>query len=55
MATPHMTGLGVLAVARGAHGVDAVRAALTRAATKVPGLSASEQGAGVVDAAKLVR
>ncbi len=55
MATPHMTGLGALAVARGAHGEDAVRAALTKAATRVPGLSASEQGAGVVDAAKLVR
>ncbi len=55
MATPHMTGLGALAVARGAHGEAAVRAALPRAATKIPGLSASEQGAGVVDAAKLVR
>jgi len=55
MATPHMAGLGALAVARGARGEAAVRAALKRAATKVPGLSASEQGAGVVDAAKLVR
>ena len=55
MATPHMTGLGALAVARGAHGEAAVRAALQRAATRLPGLSASEQGAGVVDAAKLVR
>ena len=55
MATPHMAGLGALAVARGAHGEAAVRAALRRAAVKVPGLSASEQGAGVVDAALLVR
>lgn len=55
MATPHMAGLGALAVARGARGEKAVRAALKRAAVKVPGLSASEQGAGVVDAAKLVR
>ncbi|PIR16620.1 MAG: hypothetical protein COV48_09575 [Elusimicrobia bacterium CG11_big_fil_rev_8_21_14_0_20_64_6] len=55
MATPHMTGLGALAVARGAHGEAAVRAALIRAATRVHGLSASEQGAGVVDAARLVR
>lgn len=55
MATPHMTGLGALAVSRGAHGEAAVRAALQRAAAKIPGLSASEQGAGVVDAAKLVR
>ncbi len=55
MATPHMTGLGALAVARGAHGVDAVRSALRRAAVRIAGLSASEQGAGVVDAGKLVR
>lgn len=55
MATPHMAGLGALAVALGAHGETGVRAALRRAATPVPGLSASEQGAGVVDAAKLVR
>ena len=54
MATPHMTGLGALAVARGAHGEAAVRAALTRAASPVAGLSSSEQGAGVVDALKLV-
>jgi subtilisin family serine protease len=55
MATPHMAGLGALAVARGARGVDAVRAALKRAATPVAGLSPSEQGAGVVDAGRLVR
>ncbi|MBI3288462.1 MAG: S8 family peptidase [Elusimicrobia bacterium] len=55
MATPHMAGLGALAVARGAHGIDAVREALRRAAVKVPGLDATEQGAGVVDAARLVR
>ncbi len=55
MATPHMTGLGALAVARGAHGVGAVRSALRRAAAPIPGLSVSEQGAGVVDASKLVR
>ncbi len=55
MATPHMTGLGALAVARGAHGVDEVRAALRRAATRIPGLKSSEQGYGVVDAAKLVK
>lgn len=55
MATPHMAGLGALAVARGAHGEAAVRAALKKAAAPVPGLSASEQGAGVVDAAKVAR
>jgi len=55
MATPHVSGLAALAVARGARGVDAVRAALRRAATPIPGLSAEQQGAGVVDAAVLVR
>ena len=54
MATPHMTGLAALAVARGAKGPDAVRAALTRAASSI-GLSKTEQGAGLVDAARLVR
>jgi subtilisin family serine protease len=54
MATPHMTGLAALAVARGAHGLDQVRAALKRAAVRVPGLTADQQGAGVVDAALLV-
>ncbi|MBI3565778.1 MAG: S8 family peptidase [Elusimicrobia bacterium] len=55
MATPHVAGLAALAVARGAHGVDAVRAALRRAARPLPGLKAEEQGAGVVDAALLTR
>jgi len=55
MATPHVTGLAALAVARGAHGVDQVRAALRRAAKRVPGLTPEQQGAGVVDAALLVR
>jgi subtilisin len=54
MATPHMTGLAALAVARGAGSPDAVRAALTRAASSI-GLSANEQGRGLVDAAKLVQ
>ena len=55
MATPHVAGLAALAVARGAHGVDRVRAALKRAARRVPGLKPEEQGAGVIDAAVLVR
>ncbi len=54
MATPHVTGLAALAVARGHRGIDAVRAALTRAAKPI-GLSASEQGRGMIDAAVLVR
>jgi subtilisin family serine protease len=54
MATPHVSGLAALAVARGAHGVDQVRTALKRAAKRVPGLKPEEQGAGVIDAALLV-
>ncbi|OGS01625.1 MAG: hypothetical protein A2V88_14400 [Elusimicrobia bacterium RBG_16_66_12] len=55
MATPHMTGLAALAVARGAHGLAQVRSALKRAAKPVPGLKPEEQGGGVVDAAALMR
>jgi subtilisin family serine protease len=54
MATPHVSGLAALAVARGAHGIDAVRAALKRAARPI-GLSPQEQGSGIIDAAVLVR
>ncbi len=53
MASPHAAGLAVLAVANGAKGQAGVRAALKRAATKLPGLSASEQGSGAIDAGKL--
>jgi subtilisin family serine protease len=55
MATPHVAGLAALAVARGAKGEAGVRSALRRAAVPIKGLTASQQGAGVVDAAKLVR
>lgn len=55
MATPHMAGLAALAVARGARGQDAVRKALRAAAKPIAGLKPFEQGAGVVDAALLVR
>lgn len=54
MATPHVSGLAALAVARGARGIDAVRAALQRAARPI-GLSPQEQGSGIIDAAVLVR
>ncbi len=54
MATPHVTGLAALAVARGASSPDAVRAALHRAARSI-GLAPTEQGRGLVDAALLVR
>ncbi|HBL17644.1 MAG: hypothetical protein A2X36_14660 [Elusimicrobia bacterium GWA2_69_24] len=50
MATPHMTGLAALAVAQGATGFDGVMASLKRASKKLPGLTANEQGNGLVDA-----
>lgn len=55
MATPHVSGLAALAVARGAQGLDAVKAALTRAASPLPGLSSDEQGVGMIDAERLIR
>ncbi len=55
MATPHVAGLAALAVARGASGPAGVRAALTRAATPIIGLSAVEQGHGMIDAVRLVQ
>ena len=53
MACPHVAGLAALAVAKGAKGFDAVKAALKRAAVKMPGMTASEQGNGLVNAALL--
>ncbi len=44
MATPHMAGLAALAVARGAHGVDAVRRALRAAASHRRGASGARAG-----------
>jgi subtilisin family serine protease len=55
MACPHAAGLAALAVGAGADGAEAVRAALKNAATPLPGLTAVQQGAGLVDAFKLVR
>ncbi|HAM35219.1 MAG TPA: hypothetical protein DEB40_01400 [Elusimicrobia bacterium] len=61
MATPHVSGLAALFIsAKGVRGLDAVRAALIRAATPLKGVSgepfsARWQGAGMADAAKLVR
>jgi subtilisin family serine protease len=55
MASPHVAGLAALAVGAGAKGPEQVRAALTGAAAKLPGLTAEQQGAGLVDAFKLVR
>jgi len=55
MACPHVTGLAALAVGAGANSPEAVRAALKAAATPLAGLSVTDQGAGLVDAFKLVR
>lgn len=55
MACPHTAGLAALAVGAGAKGSDAVRAALKAAANPLPGLTPVQQGAGLVDAAKLTR
>ncbi|MDD5302288.1 MAG: S8 family peptidase [Elusimicrobia bacterium] len=53
MASPHVAGLAALAVERGAKGPSGVRRAFTGAVTKLPGLAPTEQGAGMIDAAKL--
>jgi len=53
MATPHMAGLAALAIANGAKGFDGVKQALSRAATQLPGLTADQQGRGLIDAGKL--
>lgn len=55
MACPHVAGLAALAVGAGAAGPEQVRAALKNAADKLPGLTANEQGAGLVNAFRLVR
>ena len=57
MATPHVTGLAALAVSQGWTGLsgpDGVYNQLKKAAKPLPGLSADEQGAGMIDAGKLV-
>jgi subtilisin len=53
MASPHVAGLAALAVERGAHGPKDVRSALASAASRLAGLSATEEGAGLIDAAKI--
>ncbi|MDE2489348.1 MAG: S8 family serine peptidase [Elusimicrobia bacterium] len=55
MATPHVAGLAVLYVATHPGATpDQVRAALAKASTKLSGVPAEGQGAGLPDAAKLV-
>ncbi|MDE2491392.1 MAG: S8 family serine peptidase [Elusimicrobia bacterium] len=55
MASPHVAGLAALAIERGAQGPDGVRAAFRAAATPLPGLAKTEEGYGMIDAAKLGR
>jgi subtilisin family serine protease len=55
MASPHVAGLAALAVGAGADTPDKVREALKNAATPLPGLKPTDQGAGMVDSLKLVR
>ncbi|MFH2204322.1 MAG: S8 family peptidase [Elusimicrobiota bacterium] len=55
MACPHAAGLAALAIANGASGFDAVMEALQSAATKFDGVPDTQQGAGMVDAGKLVQ
>ena len=52
MASPHVAGLAVIAVAGGADTPAKVRAALTKAASSL-GMKPTEEGAGMIDAAKL--
>lgn len=54
MAAPHVAGLAAIAVAAGARTPAEVRRALTGASVSI-GLGAAEQGAGLVDAGKLVK
>ena len=55
MATPHVTGLAVLAYALGATSPDKVRAMLNKAASPLSGLQANQQGAGMIQADRLGR
>jgi len=58
MATPHVAGLAALSVSQGWVGLggpDGVLAQLRKAASPLPGLTAEQQGAGLIDAGKLTR
>ncbi|MBI4377428.1 MAG: S8 family peptidase [Elusimicrobia bacterium] len=58
MAAPHVTGLAALVVSmgyRGLDGPDGVLGQLRRAARPLPGLQATDQGFGMVDADRLIR
>ncbi|MBI4425434.1 MAG: S8 family serine peptidase [Elusimicrobia bacterium] len=53
MAAPHVAGLAALAVSFGARGPAQVRAWLEAAAKPLSGLTREQQGAGLIDAARL--
>jgi subtilisin family serine protease len=55
MASPHVAGLAALAIGAGAKTPAGVRKAFTAAASPLPGLKPTDQGAGLVNAFKLVR
>lgn len=55
MATPHVAGLAALAVSRGARGAEAIREAFKRAASPMGSAPAEQQGAGMINAGRLVR
>ncbi|MBI4375265.1 MAG: S8 family peptidase [Elusimicrobia bacterium] len=56
MATPHVSGLAALAIsAKRLRGEPAVRAALKAASLPLPNATPNQQGAGMIDAAKLVQ
>lgn len=54
-AAPHVAGLAALAIASGIKGPEAVRKALRDAASPLPNLTVEQQGAGMIDALKLVQ
>lgn len=54
MASPHVAGLAAIAVAGGADTPAKVRAALKKAASTL-GMKPTEEGAGIIDASKLVQ
>lgn len=56
MATPHAAGLAALAIAaKGITTVEGLRKAMTAAATPLAGVPVEQQGAGFIDATKLVK
>ncbi|MEE8425221.1 MAG: S8 family peptidase, partial [Elusimicrobiota bacterium] len=55
MASPHVAGLAVLAVAQGHSGKDGVQAALMAAARPIEGLEGEEQGRGMINAGNIRR